>query len=354
MSRPLGRDLSESFSDFLTGAARLLAGLGGLVTLIATGLLVFTYVRLAGDAGSAAAARDAINNIDILSKVLAVSVIAVGVGTSFLFWGEELLSFLLVVGGALLYFAPLLVPMIAANTTQSPAAGKALEALQQGGIILGSIAIVVTVVDIVRRVRERAVKGVKAENFKFGKGIKEDAEKNNVFMGKCWQLPFCRKFVRERCPIYHSGRTCWKEQTGCMCDEQIIKSAMDNKPIPKDALLAAQMIPRNNRLTPDQKRERCHNCVIYNEHQRHKYKLFLPVTLVGIVALYLLFRQPLLAGATDLVGRINGAVSGFTLGAAGQAKVPPFFVEMLVGVFVLVLISYSLKLLEFAIFKLKI
>ena len=25
---------------------------------------------------------------------------------------------------------------------------------------------------------------------------------------KCWQLPYCRKFVRERCPIFHAGRTC--------------------------------------------------------------------------------------------------------------------------------------------------
>ena len=57
-----------------------------------------------------------------------------------------------------------------------------------------------------------------------------------------------------------------------MCEEDVIRGAMEGRVISKDALVAATMIPRNNKLTIAQKKERCKTCVIYNEHQKHKYR----------------------------------------------------------------------------------
>ena len=138
-----------------------------------------------------------------------------------------------------------------------------------------------------------------------------------------------------------------------MCEEEVIKGAMENRPIPKDALLAANMIPRNNRLTVDQKRERCKNCVIYNEHQRHKYRAWLPGILLVFVLTYALLRTPLLGGAAQVVRQINSVISGATLNAA-KNTIPPVFTELLLVIFFLVALSYCLKLMEYAIFKLKI
>src|SRR5205823_3893098 len=126
---------------------------------------------------------------------------------------------------------------------------------------------------------------VKKDTLKYGKGIKEEQNIRNTFMGKCWQLPYCRKFVRERCLIYHSRRTCWKERVGCMCEEEVIRNAMENRTIPKDAVAAAKYIPVNNRITMAQKRERCRQCVIFNEHLKHQYRLFLPVTVAAFALL---------------------------------------------------------------------
>jgi flagellar biogenesis protein FliO len=244
--------------------------------------------------------------------------------------------------------------MVVPNSNNSPAYGAALSAIQLGGSVYGLIAIVVTAADVIVRVKSRAKNGVKSEQLKYGRGVKEESDRQNVLLGKCWQLPFCRKFVRERCPIYHAKRTCWKELVGCMCEEAIIRNSMENRPIPKDELLAAQMIPRNNKLTIAQKKERCRSCVIFNEHQRHKYKVYMPAVVLGYVAAYILLRVPLLAATEALLTAINKVVQASTLNRGGNFTPPHAFVEMLLAVFFVIALSYSMKILEFAIFRAKV
>jgi len=347
------RDLNELLHDILGGCAKWVLGLGATAALFSAGFLFYTVFAM-GDATAAAQTAEAIRNVTMLQKVLLVGLIGAAVGSAYLFWSEELLGAGQLLIAGILFFAPLYMPMVAPAADGNDAARKALGVLQEGGTWLGVIAIALLVIDVSNRVRNRATVGVKADKLQYGKGIKEEPDRQNVFLGKCWQLPFCRKFVRERCPIYHSNRTCWKEQVGCMCEEQVIKGAMENKVIPKDAVLAAAMIPRNARLTPQQKFERCKNCVIYNEHQRHKYKALLPGILIGFVVFYVLLRLPMIEGATRMIAAINRTVQGLSYGTAQSATIPPAFVEMLVFLFCLVGLSYALKVLEYAIFKLKI
>jgi hypothetical protein len=201
----------------------------------------------------------------------------------------------------------------------------------------------------------RAQQGWKVDQMRYGKGVKEEVDRHNVFMGKCWQLPFCRKFVRERCPIYHSRRTCWRELTGCMCEEEVIRGAMENKPIPKDALMAATYIPRNMKLSVDQKRERCKSCVIYNEHQKHKYKLAMPVTLLSLAGIYVLFHGPLISGVSVLIGGLDKLVGRVTLGQVDtKIDAPTTFQELLLVCIMVIVLAYAMKILEYLIFKLKV
>jgi hypothetical protein len=236
----------------------------------------------------------------------------------------------------------------------------ALSALKLGGLILGIIAILLQLVDVAARVRNRAVYGAKEEQLKYGKDVEEEHDYQNVFMGKCWQLPFCRKFVRERCPIYHSKRTCWRERVGCMCDEEVIRGAMENKAIPRDAVAAAQYIPRSSRLTAPQKAERCRQCVIYNEHQRHKYRLAVPTVLGAFLLIYALFRTPLLAATNRMMQDFDTAVSKIALTSPNrtyQAAVghdPGVMEEIILVLLVLFVLSQVMKAVEYAIFKLKI
>ncbi|CAN5384174.1 hypothetical protein BH11ARM2_BH11ARM2_03690 [soil metagenome] len=355
MSTPGSRDVSEAFQDFLSGCARFVFWLGLACSVGAAGLLVFTVFRLGGDSTVANQTAAALKNVDLAERVLVVGTIGLGVGAAYLFWGGEFLGVGLLAFSALLYFAPLWVPMIASGNGSNEAVGGALGALQQGGMALGILAVLVVVADVLTRVRERAKHGVKADQIRLGKGIKEESDKQNVFLGKCWQLPYCRKFVRERCPIFHAKVTCWRERTGCMCEEEVIRGAMENKPIPKDQLLAQKMIPRNHKLNDTQKAERCRHCVIYNEHQKHKYRALLPTILIGFLAVYGLLHGPLISMMEGTVARINSAIYGLTLGSTSQkAHIPPVFVEGMLIVLFLVAISYALKMLEYAIFKLKV
>ncbi len=348
-SRGSNDGLSEAFQELLANVARVVLGLGSVATLIGAGLLIFTYVRVAGDS---ALASEAAKNVGILKQVLTYGSIGVAVGAGFLFWGEDLVAGLLLLVSALLFFAPAWVPMVASGATTQTGA-EALSALQLGGGVMGASAILVLVVDVANKTRTRAKVGVKADQLKYGKGVKEEQDKRNVFLGKCWQLPYCRKFVRERCPIYHARRSCWRERVGCMCEEEVIRKAMENKPIPKDVVLDGSNIPRNNRLTPKQKMERCKNCVIYNEHQRHKYKATIPVVLLTFLLVYALGHGPLTGLVEGFVRVVDRVVHNVTF-SKGQAQIPQVFVEALLFFTMLLALTYTMKLVEYLVFKLKI
>lgn len=329
--------------------ARGLLGLGAVVTLIATGLLILVCVKVAGDAKLT---TEALKNVAVFKQVMTFGAIGVAVGGAYMFWGEERGPALMLAFAALLFFAPSWVPIIAGEGANE-ASEKALGAIQNGGGIIGVVAALTLIIDVAGKARMRMKVGVKADTLKYGKGIKEEKDRQNVFMGKCWQLPYCRKFVRERCPIYHAKRTCWKERVGCMCEEEVIRVAMEGKPIPKDKLLDGSAIPRNHRLNEKQKFERCKNCVIYNEHQRHKYKAVVPGLLIGFILVYGLGHTPLIAMMTRVVEAINHAVHTSVMDT-GHTEIPFFVTEGLLFFGMLLLLTYALKLVEFMVFKLKL
>lgn len=358
MQRGSGSDrgIAEAFHEFLTGAARLLFYLGLLLGLGAAAFCIYYAFAFGGGTVQASEAQ-ALSNIDLFNKLIISGMMASGIGACYLFWGEELLAAIMLIVAGLLYFSPLILTSAAGIQATNKVVQTALGTVQMGGTVLGLIAIVALVFDIANRVRQRSQQGSKADQLKYGKGIKEESDRQNVFMGKCWQLPYCRKFVREKCPIYHAKRTCWKEQVGCMCEEAVIRDAMENKVIPKDEVAAAAAIPRNNKLTSQQKFERCKQCVIYNEHQKHKYRALLPTVIIGFIAFYAIFRIPLLSATAGMVNGMSRMVGKLTFSASGGKStqdVAAPFQELLLICLLIILLTYALKVLEHAIFKLKL
>lgn len=353
--RRSGPDLSETFQTVLDGAAKLVMILGAIGTAAGAGFLLFQCFRLSGNPADVKP-QDAVGVIESLQKVLTVGVLGLAIGSTYLYWGSEFLAVGQLALAAALFFAPVYIPALAGSPSGAFAdpVGRALGGLNTAGMIFGVVAILCLVVDLVNRTSKRVKKGTKADNLKYGKGVKEEAGTQNVFLGKCWQLPFCRKFVREKCPIFHAKTSCWKELVGCMCEEAVIRGAMENKPIPKDALLAGKMIPRNNRLTDVQKKERCRNCVIYNEHQRHKYKASMPVTVGAFAITYLALHAPLIALIKSLVNSVNTVIHKASMTGPKSFEAPTFFNEMLLAVFFVIGLTYAMKTIEFLIFRTKL
>ena len=345
-------ELPLSIARFAFFAGMIVLG----ISLAAAYLLLSQAANLGNDAGAKEKATQIVSNFGLFQKGLVLGSILTVAGSAYLFWEEEIMVALnLFVAGAL-YFAPNWVPFIAGGPAVSSSTyTTGVETIQSAGSIYGSIAILILVADIALRVRQRATHGTKADQLKYGKGVKEEKKNQNVFMGKCWQLPFCREFVRDRCPIYHAKRTCWKELVGCMCEESVIRTAMENKPVSKEALLSGAAIPRNTKLTVKAKRERCKNCVIYNEHQKHKYRLALPLIVLGYIGIWLVFRDVMASGVNGLMGTASKTVSQVTAGAVnGAANTGEIFVQFLVICILLVALSYTLKMLEFVVFRLKL
>lgn len=367
MSKPPAKfgphfDVEDTFGGLLDNAAKI-AFYGGLICLaIGVGFLLVTYNAFASSI-TPPGADQALSNIAILQKLVLAGGIAAVVGSSYLFWGEETLGVFQLAVSAALWFAPLYIPgMLGSSFSPHQVAATSLAAIQLGGALMGTISLAVLVIDISIRIKERAREGARADQLKYGKGLKEEKEINNVFMGKCWQLPFCRKFVREKCPIYHARRTCWRERVGCMCEEEVIRNAMENKAIPKDMVAAARYIPVNNKLPMEAKKERCRQCVIYNEHQKHKYKFLLPVVVLGFIGLYAVLRAPLLAATGSMVENLDRIFKNltFTADKGGSTAIkrladsPLPFNEVLLVCVMIVALAYVLKLLEYLVFKLKI
>jgi hypothetical protein len=352
------KEPDDTFQTVLDSAAKLLFWGGLLASLLSTGFLIYTFITFSGP--TSASSVQAASNIAIFHKVLLVGLLSTGVGSAFMFWGEETLGAFLLLGAAIFFFAPIYVPMIAGGGAVNlpEVAESALNTIQGGGMAFGLLAVCILIADITMRVKLRSVQGTKADLLKYGKGVKEERDIQNVFMGKCWQLPYCRKFVRERCPIYHAKRTCWRERVGCMCEEEVIGNAMANKPIPKDSVAAASFIPVNNRLTMAAKIQRCKQCVIYNEHQKHKYRLAVPVILAFYALIVTVAFNPIMAGINELIIKGNKLVNVATYNVGTGKEVtsgtPMSFQIVLLACIVVVCLTYTLRLTEFLIFKAKV
>ncbi|MBS1717025.1 MAG: hypothetical protein JSS72_04770 [Armatimonadetes bacterium] len=350
----------ETALDVAFGIARVAMWIGLVLLTLSISVLCYYLVAFAQPQNHLDV-NQAVGFIGYAKTALLAGSVMFGVGASVLLWGEWTLSLYLVLASAIILAMPFATSQFLQFPPPPDIANPISEATQTEGSILAIIAAFAVVFNVIVAIRDRVEHGFRAENIKYGKGIREEHDRANVFLGKCWQLPYCRKFVRERCPIFHSKRTCWKERVGCMCEELVIKNAMEGKVIPKDSVGAAAMIPKNDRLTVLQKMERCRQCVIYNEHQKHKYKAALPVTILLFIGMSGFMWRALYEMMQGFIQRLDRFVSTVSLGTAKEGLIAAQFKNttipfeaVLVVCFLLLSLAYILKALEYAMFKLKI
>ncbi len=356
--------ISDKLAAFLDAVCRFLLVVGGLAALAGIAFVIYNYNAGSGSPALEAQAKQNITNFGHLALL---GLTAVALAVTYLQWGEEVLGPLLIIAWAAFFFSPMYLPSIMGSPPMNAAGQNALDALQKASIPLGVIGLIDVILDVINRVKVSVREGSRADQLKYGKGVKEEKDIRNVILGKCWQLPYCRKFVRERCPIYHAHRTCWKERVGCMCDESVIRHAMEGRIIPSDSNAAAKLIPKDTKLTAEQKAERCRQCVIFNEHQKHKYKVAMPVAIGGMAGIYVLFHQPLAEGVQGAIADIDKLVGRATLrqdqqtsqssgdlARTGLGGGDVAFNEVILVALLLVVLAYIIRLIEYMFFKAKV
>ena len=275
-------------------------------------------------------------------------------------------------GGAALFYAG---PSFLANQiypvrkmTASNASTAVLADFQLLAWLFAVPGAVWTIVELTRRVAAAAdLAAIQRANAKYGAGAKAQpkSKQRQIFLGRCWEGPYCRDHIRAKCPIYIKRRgPCWWYKEGCMCEERIVLQAMI-APDWKDQMARAHQSdaltgPRKQ-LSHAAKSERCRNCIIYNEHQRQKHKALTTVALIGVPAL-LLWQFPILNAAVNKVlFGLDELTKRFEIGAAAPTGIPALHnsdYALIAWVFVfalgVILLSQVMHVIEYACFKLKI
>ncbi len=228
--------------------------------------------------------------------------------------------------------------------------------------------IVWATIDLARRFGEAAESAaIQRANVKYGATATRQAgsRQRQVFLGRCWEGPFCRDNIRVKCPIYLKKRgPCWWYKEGCMCEERIVLQAMiapDWREKSSEARKSLEGGPRKN-LSPEAKRERCRNCIIYNEHQRQKHKALTVLALIFLPAMFVLnfawvqgLVSRFLAGLDAMTRRFSFSsdTSGFAA-LHGSSDTYGIIVWVFIFAFGVVFLSQVMKLIEYCCFKLKI
>lgn len=267
------------------------------------------------------------------------------------------------------------------NFRASSATQDAIADVQGIAIIFGVPGIIWTFVDFVRRMQSAAENSaIQRANLKYGSTVKRQTQKKqrNVFLGRCWELAYCRDNVRLRCPIFLKKRgPCWWYKQGCMCDERIVlKAVIDSDWKEKSAAAVASGSSPVTTLGKDlgldtpnvyqpqlsmaKKIERCQGCVIFNEHQRQKYHAMVVAAFVAVPSL--LFFD--FAGVQQVIVTVLNEFELLTrrLSLTSDASGPiltgneysPALEWVLIIAACVIIMSQILRLIEYICFKLKI
>jgi hypothetical protein len=316
----------------------------------------------------------AINNIDLCANVMWV---ALGFATAlflFLFYHEDFAGYSLLAGAA---FMLLGIPYATEFIYQN-GHFRLIQVTQQVIGIFGNQSWVIGIPGFALSIISifRATVGgleqakAKRSRLQFGQKAVRDHKHRNVFLGACWNLPYCKDGIRARCPIFvKKSGPCWRNKRGCMCDQTILLvaqapnwkqnvSATIGKLDGNLGMPSLPEMPPQPQLSHRQKVERCRQCVIFNYHQEQKYKLLVGLVLGATVVGLVLFNGPMLAvtgylftSANSLFGHFSfqrGATELFPNGA------PPFVEWLILSSVLLICVAKILQFAEYVVFRLKL
>ncbi|HVK07103.1 MAG TPA: hypothetical protein VM490_26780 [Armatimonadaceae bacterium] len=381
---PSERARSSVFGPSIYGIAIVVMNVAFIVAGLAAAYLIYgLVVGGLGDFGQVANAdekRRILSNIAAASKGLTWGLAVGALAAAVVFLGEETIGYVILgIAAAIGLGIPFGFTSFGGESMapeRSIALRQVFNAFVSAAYIPAGIGGLLIVRDILLRlVRGVQKKPVEKEKMNFGQNAQKESRPVRLsLLGKCWEGPYCREFIRVHCPIYHKRAACWKQRRGCYCDEDIVSTAaakvqgvqLDMAPDQRyNFANAAQpgsagQPVRKIVLSPAQKRERCRNCIIYNQHQTEKYQLLMPAFLIGSVVLCLAFNglmRHYLGAGLDAIETLMGRISFLPGDPAGKVAIgrPSGTVEwVLVGAITVMVVSKVLQTLEWAIYKLKI
>lgn len=362
---------------------------------------------------SAAEKARILTNIQGATLYLAISLGVLLLTLTILYYDEESLGYALVAAAVFFYLGiPFLFDQVLSDTVKNwdknnnVAAMAVMSHFRLAGLMIALPGGILMIRDVMLRLFDGSRR--KKEEFsamEYGGSVREEEPPKGAPIGmfaKCWQMVYCRDAIRKRCPIYLARTKCWRERVGCMCEENVIRHAMDaiinkevisfNKPkeevegigdsgiaggviapekteeMPIPANFESKVPPRqvkipyNPTLPMFQKKERCRNCVIYNEHQRLKYQFLSPLFVLAVPGLAIWqfdkiagLLNRVLATLDNVMNRLSLDPNAHNGGIASSLTSTSIFAQyMVLGCLIIIATTMALRFLEYIVFKVKI
>lgn len=364
--------LSTHNKSKLVGWADQVSGLGtrlgGLICGIALIYLLVTVFgghldsagKLTGD-DLAYMAR----GVEMATKALVIAGMALIVGLVLRFQRDEALGQSLSLVGALLYFGS---PAFFAVTVDTKvASGSALfPPILAAFRNLGTVCLLPGLFLVLRDAILRIWTGVSVRRVLERRWGDEEERKKQAkpkLYGSCWDMLYCRDFVRRVCPAFAAKKPCWRVKVGCYCDEKTILLAMTSTGAANEhvkGIMNALGLDqrRESSLSARLKRERCRRCGIYAEHQRQKYRLLSPMVFPAIGIMLFLFYDQVSTWVGVALRETDRFMSflAYKTPAAGHSFSDQGHVltGMAIAWLTIIAISYALRALEYLVFELQV
>ena len=308
-------------------------------------------------------------NLRLTWKILTISGLVLIFSAAIRYYADETTGYALLIGGAALYWGmPMLVGSSAQISRVAGAATLPLGYTVSQFRLVGTVALVVAAPLILadfwyklRGVRRPAARGAVT--------IPKEGEipRSRIYLF-CWQMPYCRDYLRRFCKAYEQRRSCWRVKSGCYCDEDMILRVMKRSSTSKvagfDQRYSEVFGGTSKNLTAAQKRQRCRQCFLYAEHQKQKYRILSPLVFPGAIAIMWMYLKPVKAALQFALDKADYVVQSLSLHptTGGAVANPwanaPATSETVLWIFLacllLILITYMLRGLEFCVFDLQI
>ena len=317
--------------------------------------------------------RRILENIQIACNILVFSGVAMVVCGSVRFYLDEETGYVLMCAGTTLRWGmPVLVGSTIQTLTIQTASLPAYVAAQY--TFVGTVSLIAAapflILDFWRKARG-AKRRAKRGALLVTKADDEEQLPKSRLCVFCWQMPYCRDYLRKFCQAYERRKSCWRIKSGCYCDEDMILRVMKRSTTSKvegfDQRYAwLEGGGKGKQIGAAQKRQRCRECFIFTEHQKIKYRVMSPLTFPLTAALMWIYFRPLkslLHNALQLTDKFAGRLSylpkthelnPLTAGWSDSATASNTVEWLFLCCLALVLVTYLLRGLEYFIFDLNV
>lgn len=362
--------------DLLTWALRLGAAALVLVTAYYIYGVAFASAQLfrgldpSGRPMSPEEFQRNLGNLSLLTKALQIGAVLVVIAALGKWFSNiEAGAALLLVGVALFLGMPLLIDNVGGPAQELPRTLARLgnpRAYLRGqyvmtGVILGLPAILHLIFHAIAHMATAGKRKPQA-NAEAQKTASQVRKAEDKFLGKCWQLPFCRDTDKKLCPVRQKGKPCWRSGRGCYCDQNIILTISGGSAYSASrgsaGYLSAAASSRPKSWS--EKRAQCLACPVYLHHQEQKHKLAVPFVLLAILGGgYMVLGQAreIYPAVMHAVGRafVNlnfGPSPGGVPGWANDLAANTWMMYLLMGVAALLILAYAVQGVEWLLYRL--